>query len=127
GNANIGGVNVASGASGNTGATGDTSATGVASSIANSGAASRATSASGNTGDAANAVRATLIGGRGGAGGDNARVSSGRAGDARARQSIQGRNNRVSLGAVTGGDSIADGSVNGGAGGDVHSDQSPSA
>src|SRR5205085_7085685 len=94
---------------------------------ANTGAATEATSVSGNTGAAANAVNALLLGGNGASGGDKARVRSGRAGDAKARQTISGRGNRVTLGSVTGGDSIANGSVNGGAGGDVHSDQSPTA
>ena len=99
GNANIGGVDVSSGDSGETGDTGNAHAVGAAQSIANSGALSSANSLSGNTGSAANDVRATVVGGNGGAGGDNARVRSDRAGDAVARQSIRGRNNRVSLGA----------------------------
>src|SRR5207302_6703355 len=52
-----------------------------------------------------------------GRGGDRLHVRSERAGDARVRRSIKGRNNVVTGGKVTGGDSIAQGTANGGDGG----------
>src|SRR5205807_4058619 len=62
----------------------------------------------------------------GGRGGDKARVHSSRAGDARSRFNTGGRT-KGGTGPVTGGDSIAAVSANGGAGGDVKASQTPDA
>src|SRR5207248_912068 len=118
--------NLGSGNSGDSGRTGDTHADGTADSFANSGAASESTSTSGDTGSAANALILKAGIGDGGNGGDRASAHSGRAGDARSRFRVGGHTTG-GTGPVTGGDSIANTSADGGEGGSVNASQTPSA
>src|SRR5581483_11013932 len=101
-------------------------AVGGAVSSANSGAWSNAQSTSGDTGNVSNDVHVRGAGGAGGNGGDRASARSGRAGDANSRVRV-GNRSRVRIGAVTGGDSIANVDANGGDGGGVKIDASPTA
>ncbi|HWC10731.1 MAG TPA: hypothetical protein VG455_05860, partial [Acidimicrobiales bacterium] len=135
-----------SGESGRSGNTGDATAIDNPISVANTGANSSSVSTSGDTGNATNDIDIRATSGDGGRGGDDLEVESDEGGEAENEiddididdieieveddEDGAARNNRIDIDLrfnATGGDSIAAGRSNGGAGGDVDVDASPRA